>query len=125
MTPQRYAVSVRSEVYARLAAVGSPTRMLDAALRDWTPTPEDAARARGTDGRVSVWVDVDLHERIRAAAVARGTTMSDVVEQALAPRIDTESMSLKRLAWACGCTPKGSDEERELMDALIKRVRAL
>jgi hypothetical protein len=31
--------------------------------------------------------------------------------------------SLKRLAWAYGCSRKGSDEEREPLAILLKRAR--
>lgn len=36
---------------------------------------------------------------------------------------DPERCSLKRLAWAYGCAPKGSDEERQLREILLEKAR--
>src|SRR5258705_12366704 len=38
--------------------------------------------------------------------------------------VDAETCSLKRLAWAYGCAPKGSPEERQLGALLLERVSA-
>ena len=39
--------------------------------------------------------------------------------------IDTAGWSLKRLAWAYGCAPKDSDEERELCMALVAKASSV
>jgi hypothetical protein len=36
--------------------------------------------------------------------------------------INAATCSLKRLAWAYGCAPKGSDEERQLEQILVARI---
>ena len=38
---------------------------------------------------------------------------------------DPDQVSLKRVAWAYGCSKKDSDEERELLKILIERMRTL
>lgn len=35
---------------------------------------------------------------------------------------DADNVSLKRLAWAYGCAPKGSSEEKQLEELLRNRV---
>lgn len=51
--------------------------------------------------------------------------MSATVRQRQAATIlcmDPSQVSVKRLAWAFGCAPKGSDEEIALYRALIAKV---
>lgn len=38
--------------------------------------------------------------------------------------VNPDACSLKRLAWAFGCAPKGSDEERQLRELLLEKVKA-
>lgn len=35
----------------------------------------------------------------------------------------TDKQTLKRIAWAYGCAPKGSDEERRLLAILVERIQ--
>ena len=37
--------------------------------------------------------------------------------------VTADTASLKRLAWAFGCAKKDSDEERQLRELLLARVR--
>lgn len=37
--------------------------------------------------------------------------------------INASTSSLKRIAWAFGCAPKGSDEERQLRELLLDRAK--
>lgn len=39
--------------------------------------------------------------------------------------VNPDACSLKRLAWAFGCAPKGSDEERQLRELLLEKVKQL
>lgn len=39
--------------------------------------------------------------------------------------IDPESSSVKRLAWAYGCSPKGSDVEAQLLELLVARIKRI
>jgi len=34
-----------------------------------------------------------------------------------------DAASLKRIAWAYGCAPKGSDEERQLRTLLLEKLK--
>lgn len=45
------------------------------------------------------------------------------VQRAIAQTIINPTSSLKRLAWAFGCSPKGSDEERQLRDLLLDKAK--
>lgn len=38
--------------------------------------------------------------------------------------INAETSSLKRIAWAYGCSKKDSDEERQLHALLVEKVRS-
>ena len=43
--------------------------------------------------------------------------------RAVAQTICHPNASLKRIAWAFGCAKKGSDEERQLRDLLVAKVK--
>lgn len=39
--------------------------------------------------------------------------------------VNPDGASIKKLAWAYGCAKRGSDEERQLLELLVARVRKL
>ncbi len=49
--------------------------------------------------------------------------MTEKQEDAVLFAFDTTTASLKRLARAYGCARKGSDQERQLLAALVQRIQ--
>lgn len=48
--------------------------------------------------------------------------MTNAEEKALI-NINPNTASLKRIAWAYGCSKKGSDEEKQLLAVLVARIQ--
>lgn len=66
-----------------------------------------------------------MNDRRKDATRANRTSAAGFrpVQQSIARTIvDAETCSLKRLAWAYGCAPKGSSEEKQLEMLLLKRA---
>jgi predicted HicB family RNase H-like nuclease len=85
---ERRFVVVSADCYQRivLRAAGQriPVTMALAEILDtWEPTPEDADHARANDRDVSIWIDAEVHNRLRRAANLRGTSIHSLVKQAL------------------------------------------
>ena len=63
------------------------------------------------------------HRKDAARANRSGEATYRPVQQSIARTIvDAETCSLKRLAWAYGCAPKGSSEEKQLEMLLLGRA---
>ncbi len=76
--------------------------------------------ARPDDKHVSV--SAKLHARMQREAERRGVSMRHLLERAISSVPASGPRSLKRIAWAYGCSKKDSDEERESLAALMAKV---
>lgn len=86
--PSRHFVLIHGPVFDRLTAIacarGIPAAaVLGEILDGWEPTSVDADRARSGEPDVHLHVSVELRDRLKRTAAARGVSIRSLVERAL------------------------------------------